>query len=124
MRNAVPQRRTNRSMNGMQLLHKAARSDGWKRLVDNKMRGAFGETDLDRRVIKVNKAAHKKQKGKWGIPKKDSSLINTIVHEEMHARHPKMTEKGVRKKTRTVVDKMSKRTKGRMYARFNTKTKT
>jgi len=63
-----------------------------KRLIDNKMKH-FGETDFDKKTIKVN-------------PKK-GDLINTILHEELHAKHPKAKEKTVRKKASSEEKKMT-----------------
>lgn len=86
------------------------------------MRGAFGETDLDKKVIRVNKKLHKTakkhKKSVYNIPKKDISLINTMVHEKLHAKHPKMTERAIRKKTRTVLAKMGTKAKKKVYRQF------
>lgn len=101
-----------------------SKKKGYRYVVDNKLK-AFGITHYDKKTIKVNKKLHKKarklKKGhikKYGIPKKDMTLINTIVHEELHRKHPKMTEKSVRKKARTDVKKLSKKQRSRLYAKF------
>jgi hypothetical protein len=44
---------------------------------------SFGDTDLQKKVIRVN-------------PKK-GQLLNTILHEELHLKHPRATEKTIRK---------------------------
>lgn len=88
----------------------------WKRVV-GKVRGGFGETDFDKKTIRIDKSKHK-NKALYDVPKKDSSLINTIVHEEMHRQNPKMTEKQVRKRTRLKVKKMSKKLKVKMYSKY------
>ncbi len=85
--------------------------------VFRKVKGAFGDTDYDKKVIRVDKGKHKK-KSLYGVPKKDSSMINTMVHEEMHKNHPKMTEKAVRKNTRKKVKKMSKKLKAKIYSKY------
>lgn len=79
---------------------------GWEYRVNNKLRGAFGEADFDKKVIAINKKAHK-QKGE--------SVIDTLVHETMHKNHPDMKEKTVRKKTPALVQRMSQRSKQKLY---------
>jgi hypothetical protein len=94
-------------------------ADGVRRLVDNNL-GHFGETDTDKKVIKINKKIHAKGKKKaiGGIPKKDSTIINTIVHEEMHMKSPRMHERTVRKKTQKVVRSMSAKRKKKLYSKY------
>lgn len=80
------------------------------RVVDNKM-PYLGDTNTDARVIRVNKKLHHK-----GWEKKHKGqLIDTIVHEELHAKHPKAHEKTIRKKTKKAVKKMSSVTKHKLY---------
>ena len=76
----------------------------YKRIVDNKMRYQ-GETDLDRKVIKINKRQSKKK----------STVIDTIQHEELHAKHPKMKEKTVRIETKNKLKRMSQMKKHKLY---------
>ena len=83
---------------------------GKKRKVDNRMR-AFGDTDLETGVIRINKKKNKKA-GK-------GELIDTIVHEEMHLAHPKMHEKTIKRKTKAKVKKLSNKRKRRLYNRYN-----
>lgn len=55
--------------------------------VDNKMKGSYGETTLQkgkRPIIKINVKKHKGDK---------AELADTIKHEMYHAKHPKATEK-------------------------------
>jgi hypothetical protein len=93
---------------------------GWKRHIDNKMRGAYGETDYNKKTIRINKARHQSPNAKRIAKKKDGSesLINTITHEEMHAAHPKMHEGTVRRKAASLVKRMRPTTKKRLYARY------
>ena len=79
----------------------------YKRTVNNKLR-TQGETDTDKHVIVVNKKKSKKK----------SSIIDTIVHEEMHAKHPRVHEKTVYKKTPKVVKKLSPKAKQKLYKRY------
>ena len=74
----------------------------------------LGDTDLANRVIRINKNLHKKVK-KTG---KEGELINTIVHEELHRKHPKMLEKTVRKKTKEEVRKLSEPQKHKLYGYY------
>ena len=75
-----------------------AMHDGWAvkkkkvtREVNTKLRHC-GDADTDKRKIRVN-------------PKK-GDLINTCIHEEMHLKHPKMSEKKIKKKTKTKEGKL------------------
>jgi len=81
----------------------------FKRVKDNKMRD-YGDTDWNKRVIRVNKSKKKN--------KKRGDIINTIVHEERHVKHPKEHEKTVRKKTKLSVKRMNSKTKKRAYGRY------
>jgi len=80
-----------------------------RRKVDNKMRN-FGDTDYKKKTIRVNKKKAK-ETGK-------GELLDTIVHEETHWKHPKMREKTVRRKTKKSISKMSKKQKKRLYALY------
>lgn len=82
----------------------------YKRRVDNKMH-AFGDTDLEKKVIRVNKKKSKKQGGK-------GEVLDTIVHEVSHAKHPKMKEKNIRKYTKRLIKKLNKRHKRGYYSMF------
>jgi hypothetical protein len=62
-----------------------------------------------KKVIRINKKRHfKKESGK-------EELLDTLAHEKMHAEHPKMHEKTVRKETPKVVARMSKSAKQKLY---------
>lgn len=76
----------------------------------------YGETDLDKKVIKVNKKFHKTNP----LHKKQyPELLDTIKHETLHAEHPKMTEKEVYKRTHKAVKTMGNKEKSRLYSMFN-----
>ena len=65
-----------------------------KLVVDNKLKGSYGETVLQKGkkpIVKINVKAHGKDM---------AELASTIKHELMHVKHPNMTEKEVYKKTR------------------------
>lgn len=76
----------------------------YKRVVDNKMPWQ-GEIDEDKKIIKVNK---KKSKEK-------SSIIDTIVHEELHRKYPKMSEKEIKEMTKEKCKNMSEEEKAKYY---------
>lgn len=82
----------------------------WKRVVDNKMRWQ-GDTDLEKKVVRVNKKKSKKKSGRGGV-------IDTIVHEEMHVTHPKMHEKTVYKKTKKKVKRLTPKQKKKLYLTY------
>ena len=62
------------------------------REVNTKMKWS-GDSDLEKIHIRVN-------------PKK-GGLLNTIIHENLHIQHPKMTEKNVSKKALQVEKKLT-----------------
>lgn len=96
----------------------------WKHVI-GKVKGAYGETDTNTKVIKINKAYHKSKWNHSPAVKKNkngtANLLDTEVHELMHAKHPKMHERTVRKKTPKKIKRMSKRAKVRVYDKFNKK---
>ena len=83
--------------------------DKWARVVDNSMR-VFGDTNYDKKIIRVNK-----KKSKKTAP---GEVIKTIIHEEEHRLHPKMHEKTVYKKAREMIKRMNHNQKQRHYARY------
>lgn len=93
---------------------------GFKVKTDNKLRGAFGETDLDKKVIRINKKRHRANAPvKHLTPNKDGSenLLTTIVHEGIHAKQPNKKENSVEKLARAMVSRMSPKQKSRYYAK-------
>lgn len=82
----------------------------YKRKVDNKMH-SYGETDLAKKTIRINKNKKKNQRG---------DIIDTIVHEKEHILHPMKHEKNVRKATAAKVKKMSPKQKQKHYNLFKT----
>ena len=72
----------------------------YKRKVDNKMRWS-GDIDDKKGIIRINKS-----KG---------DVLDTIVHEETHRKHPKMHEKTVREETRRLISKMTPKQKSLYY---------
>ncbi len=107
-------------MGGMQMLHKATGSRRWKRMVDNGLPDTFGETDIAKGTIKINKKLHAQKSGGHLIRNKNGTekLIGTIVHEELHAAHPKAHEKTVRKMAKKKVRVINRKTKQRLYSRY------
>lgn len=90
---------------------------GYKYKVDNKMR-YMGDTDIDKKVIRVNKKMHKmKEKGRttMGRKLKRGELLDTIVHETLHAKHPKAHERTIQKMTKKKIPKMGKLAKSKLY---------
>lgn len=85
----------------------------YKRVVDNKMRG-YGDIDFDNHIIRVNK----KRSKEYSKKNKKAGVLDTIVHEETHRKHPRMHEKTVRKKTKKAVKKMSQSQKNREYKKY------
>ena len=88
--------------------------------VNNKL-GYFGDSDLKKKIIVINKKIHKKAKKKslFGIPKKDATILNTIVHEEMHIKHPKRHEVNVRKMTQRFIKSLTSEQKKSYYRKLS-----
>ena len=94
---------------------------GWT-YTSGKVKGAFGETDLNKKVIKIDHAKHKRgAKVKHRTPNPDGSenKLTTILHELGHANHPRKSEKGVEKLAIAMKSRLSKKQKQRHYAKFN-----
>lgn len=81
----------------------------WKRIIDNKMR-LYGETDHNKKKIRINKKKAKRSGS--------GELLDSIVHEELHRKHPKMRERTVQKKATRQIKKMGKRSKRKMYSLY------
>jgi len=64
----------------------------------------FGKIDFRKGVISVNK--------------KKGEVLDTIVHELTHFKHPKASEKSVQAKTRKKMRSMSKSEKSRLYKKL------
>ncbi len=80
--------------------------------VDNKMKGSFGETILQKgkpAIIKINVKKHQGDK---------AELADTIKHELMHAKYPKMHEKTVYKRMKKP---MSQQEQDKMVAKLRMK---
>ncbi len=62
-----------------------------KFVINNRMK-AYGQTDTKTNVVEINKKKHKGDK---------RQLADTIKHELLHVKHPKMKEKTVYQKTKS-----------------------
>lgn len=97
------------------------RKDGYKRMIDNKSRD-YGQVSYSPKMIRVNmkKSSRVPFRKKTGV----EGQADTIYHEEMHAKHPNMKERTVRKKTRLAMDKMPVAKKKKLVARYKKKAST
>jgi len=78
--------------------------------VNNRLKGDWGTTDTTpgkRPVIQINVKKHKADPFKKRYTLKQA-LADTMTHELMHAKHPRMTEKSVYKKTAKKMRSISK----------------
>lgn len=85
----------------------AQRADGWRWIVDNSMR-AYGEVDPNERIVRINVARHRRY---------DESLIDTLVHEQLHIMFPRLGEDMICRMTDHWLELMSKSEKARLYAK-------
>ena len=84
----------------------------FKRTTSDRMR-SFGDIDLEKRHIRINKKKSKSPEGK-----KQGGVLDTIVHEETHRKHPEMHEKTVRKETKKAIKGMGSKEKAKHFSRF------
>ena len=76
----------------------------------------YGETDVHKKVIKINKSIHKTHPLH---KKRYPELADSILHETLHAKHPKAIEKEVYKKTHKMIKTMGPKRKKKLYSLFN-----
>ena len=82
------------------------------RIVDNSMRG-YGDTEWKQDgsiAVRINKKKSKKE-GRCEV-------LDSIVHEETHLKHPRMHERTVKKKTKASIGRMGRKQKQKHYSRF------
>lgn len=75
----------------------------------------YGETDFDRGVIRINKKKARKS-AKRGVR---GELLDTIVHEELHAKYPNKGERKIIEMTKKSIKNMSPTQKAKFYKRFS-----
>jgi hypothetical protein len=92
---------------------------GYKTIVDNKLKN-YGETDDRTKTIRVNKKLSKRDPS-HKRPLKGSKypeVLDTELHESLHAQNPKLTEKQVYKKTHKKIRQLTRKQKQKLYAKF------
>jgi hypothetical protein len=72
---------------------------------------AYGDIDFDNKIIRINMS--KNPDKKYNVSKPDE-LIDTYLHEIIHAKYPKMTEKDVRAKVKEIINSMSEQDKTKL----------
>lgn len=87
-------------------------------VVDNKLKGAYAESDLKTGLIRVNKKKHtdKNLKRINPLPNGNEDLASTVQHELLHFKHPKARERTIRKMEKASVKKMSPGRKKQLLA--------
>jgi hypothetical protein len=86
----------------------SAGMDRWCWVVDNRM-SMYGEVDPNTFIVRINVAKHKRER---------QSLIDTLVHEELHILFPRFGEAMICAMTERKLARMSKQQKARLYARI------
>lgn len=91
----------------------------YKYQIDNQMR-AYGETDFEKKTIRINRKRHKSAKVDRISAKADGDehLGMTIYHEELHRKNPSWTEKKVRKQEKSGWKKLSPAQKKSYYSKL------
>jgi len=82
-------------------------TEGWKWVVDDRMRD-YGETDYERRIVRINCELHRKHR---------VSLLDTLLHEELHVQYPFLSERMVCELTSARLSCLTARDKARLYAK-------
>jgi hypothetical protein len=80
----------------------------WRWVVDNKMR-MYGEVDPNKFLVRINVEMHKRER---------QSLIDTLVHEELHIIFPRFGETMICAMTEQRLRSLSKQQKAKLYARI------
>lgn len=112
----------NRHLSDKEKLRKGMNPKEWKFKVDNKLRGAFAETDFNKKLVRVNKKKHTdkkllaRERSYNRNPDGSESLLDSLVHEKEHINDPKASEHKVVKRAARKVAKMSTRQKRKTYA--------
>jgi hypothetical protein len=79
-----------------------------KYVIDTKIK-VFGEIDEENKIIRIN-------------PKR-GDVVNTIIHEELHAKFPNLTEKEIRKKAEKIESKMTLKQMANLLLRIHRRAK-
>jgi len=69
-----------------------------------------GDIDYDKKIVRINPSKKKNEK--------PGELLDTILHEETHMKHPKMWEKTVKRKVNELKKSMSPTRKHKLYSKY------
>ena len=78
----------------------------WRWVVDDRMRD-YGDIDYGRRIIRINRAMHKRD---------GELLIDTLFHEELHRLFPRLGEWAICLMTKVLLPTLSQKYKARLYS--------
>lgn len=100
--------------------HERTRKKKIKIVVDNKLKGAYAESDLNTGVVRINKKRHYQKGYKRINPTKDGheNLTSTIKHEFLHFDHPNAPEGKIRKMEKAAMKKLSPRAKAHLLSKI------
>lgn len=76
---------------------------------EDKNMHAFGDIDYEKKIIRIN-------------PTK-GDLVNTILHEEMHRKHPDRPHRTLKKKVKKKIARMDVKAQMKVLKKFLKKTK-
>lgn len=83
----------------------------FKRIITHKLRGKLGEVDFEKKLIRINRNKAKKEGGR-------GEITSTMIHEELHAKHPNMKEKTVQKKEKQLMKSLSAKQKQKIRNKY------
>lgn len=101
-------------------IHRKQQPQGLRIVKDNKLRGAYGESDFDKNLIRVNVKSHSQKEFKRinPLPDGNEDLASTVQHELLHFKHKDMKEQNVRKLEKKIVAKMGAGQKAKLRAKI------
>lgn len=76
----------------------------------------FGDSDDRTKITRINvkkSKAYGLKHDNWAT--KGGAVANSIQHEVLHAKHPTMTEKDVRRKTPLLLSRMTRKGRNKLY---------
>lgn len=94
----------------------------YKKFIDNKSK-FYGETITDKGIMRVNMKMSNNTPFTKTSPIGVAGQADTVYHEQLHAAHPGMLERTVRRKTKIAMNKMDTPAKRRLVANYKKQAK-
>ena len=83
------------------------------------MKGAYGESDLNTGLIRINKKKHKQAYKRINpLPNGDEEITSTLTHELLHFKYPNKGEQKIRRLEKKTVAEMTSTEKRKLLAKL------